>query len=106
MLVNKKIVGEDVYCTHCEELIEVGIEWHGTFELPKGQRKVGGLILCRRCAQHLMRILLEDIVSYDNDVRISLQNVMYHGQKGQYSLIKEEALKFGRFKARGTIEKR
>ena len=99
MLINGKMVGgKDIYCTECGELTEVAIDWHGTVEYGKNQRDVGGLILCRKCAQHVMRILLEDILSYDNGKRVSLRNVMYHGQAGQYSLTKEEDLGYGRFR--------
>lgn len=37
-------------------------------------------ILCTFCAHHMMRVLLEDIIAYHNDVpHIFLTNVMYNG---------------------------
>lgn len=37
--------------------------------------------ICVYCAQHTMRILLEDLIEYHNGTHISLLNVMYHGDK-------------------------
>lgn len=105
MLIDKETVGgRDIICTECGESTEVAIDWHGTVEFGKNKRALGGLILCRKCAQHVMRILLEDIISYDNGVRVSLRNIMYHGQEGQYSLLDEKRdLRFARFTPRRPI---
>jgi len=105
MLVSREMVRrEQITCTECEESVDVAIEWHGTVEIGANQKELGGLMLCRECAQHLMRILLEDIIAYDNGVHVSLRNIMYHGQKGQYNLLNEERdLEFRRFRAKAPV---
>jgi len=104
MLIDRNMVrGKDIYCTGCGELTEVAIEWHGEVELGENKRWGGGLVLCRKCAQHLMRILLEDIIAYDNGVHVSLINIMYHGQEGQYSLDENKDLRFARFTPRRPL---
>lgn len=37
--------------------------------------------LCVYCAQHTMRILLEDLIEYHNGTHVSLLNIMYHGEE-------------------------
>jgi len=97
MLVDSDMVGKNIQCIECGELIDVAIEWHGMVDV-EDQRKAGGLRLCRRCAQHLMRILLEDIIAYDNGIHVSLQNVIYHGQKEKHNPWDEKSnLRYSRF---------
>lgn len=73
MLVNEQLMGEAVRCIVCGKEISVGIEQHHSEKFY--------FILCRECAQHMMRTLLEDIIAYDNGVHVSLLNVMYHARK-------------------------
>lgn len=45
--------------------------------------------LCPNCAQHLMRILFEDLIDYHNGKHVSLLNIMYHGEpKEDYKYLK------------------
>ena len=73
MLVDTYLLGKkNLHCDACDNVIDVGIEFHGY------QKSASSIILCRSCAQHLARILLEDIIAYDNGTHVSLLNVMYH----------------------------
>lgn len=41
---------------------------------------------CPGCAHHVVRILLEDIIGFHNNTRVSLLNVMYYGKKHRQGL--------------------
>lgn len=36
-------------------------------------------ILCRDCAQRIMRILFQDLIEYDNGIGVSCADILYHG---------------------------
>ena len=73
MLVDTHLLGKRVlHCDFCGRVMLVGIEFHGY------HKSASSIVLCRSCAQHLARILLEDIVAYDNGTHVSLLGVMYH----------------------------
>lgn len=73
MLASAHLLGkEKLNCDSCGKVMQVGIEFHGY------HKSASSIILCRNCAQHLTRILLEDIIAYDNGTHVSLLNIMYH----------------------------
>lgn len=73
MLVDTYLLAKkNLHCDAYDNAIKVGIEFHGYHKSAKR------IILCRSCAQHLARILLEDIIAYDNGTHVSLLNIMYH----------------------------
>ena len=39
---------------------------------------IGGF--CVECAQHTMRILLEDLIRFHHGDKVSLEKIMYHGR--------------------------
>lgn len=73
MLVDAHLLGKKVlYCDSCGRAMMVGMEFHGY------HKTASSIVLCRSCAQHLARILLEDIIAYDNGTHVSLLGIMYH----------------------------
>lgn len=72
-------------CVRCGKLLED--KWINIWD------EIGEL--CVYCAQHTMRILLEDLIQYHNGKHVSLLNIMYHGDEEEMAGVLKANKKLG-----------